>query len=318
MANEEHRRPVPKRDPAKAGPTYMEHFGSDVFWWEPDGRVVRISPGDGVYLMACVHPDGQGAVFWGGARGRPRLWWSDGAGEPEPLTSANVSARYPAFSLAGEHLAYCCSTEEHETIEHIERSNASARPPHSTRMQVVVRRTTDGTEWPLTDGTTLDERPALSPDGTQVVFVSNRNGRHGLWQVATSGGEPRPLLPGRKAYRPWWSPDGARIYFFLLGRDRHRIHSIDVEHGGVPVPLASDDLGNTHGPYVDPGGEYVLAHSTREAETRPSAWWGLYEFPLDGGTPRRLEPPGHVRGAHVTRARNGVTTFDVSRRVASG
>jgi dipeptidyl aminopeptidase/acylaminoacyl peptidase len=182
---------------------------------------------------------------------------------------------------------------------------------------VVVRRTTDAAEWPLTDGTALDERPALSPDGTQVVFVSNRSGRHGLWQVATAGGEPTPLLPGHKAYRPWWSPDGTRIYFFLLGRDRHRIHSIGME-GGDPVPLASDDRGNTHGPYVDPGGGCVLAHSTRDADERPTAWWGLYEFPLDGGTARRLEPPGHVRGAHVTRARNGVTTFDVSRRVVAG
>src|SRR3954464_9574814 len=40
----------------------ISNFTSDVYWWEPDGRVVRLSPGDGIYSMACVHPDGDHAV----------------------------------------------------------------------------------------------------------------------------------------------------------------------------------------------------------------------------------------------------------------
>ena len=296
---------------------YLRHFRSDVFWWEPDGRVVRLSPGDGVYLMACVHPAGDGAVFWGGAQGRPRLWWSDGGPTLEALTPGSVSARYPAFDLSGRHLVYSLSTDVADTVEQIARDGTSTRAPFTARAQIVVRRLSDGAEWPLTSGEVRDERPALSPDGTEVVFVSNRGGVTRLWTVATAGGEAQPLRTGPRPYRPWWSVDGRRIYFFTLGPDRDQIHSVPAT-GGVQVPFGADDRGDTHGPYADVRGRHLLAHSTRDAGQRPHAGkWALYEFPLDGGTPVRLSPPGHARGAHVTRSRNGIMTFDVARRASS-
>src|SRR3954454_21678862 len=45
----------------------IQNFSSDVYWCEPYGRVVRLSSGDGIYAMACMHPDGGPAVFWGGS-----------------------------------------------------------------------------------------------------------------------------------------------------------------------------------------------------------------------------------------------------------
>ena len=48
------------------------------------------------------------------------------------------------------------------------------------------------------------------------------------------------------------------------------------------------------------------------ADDSGSPVWRLYELPLDGTPPRRLAPPNHPRGAHGTRARNGVMTFDVA------
>src|SRR5215510_606423 len=76
-------------------PPHLTSFRSDIFWWEPDGRVVRVSPGDGIYFMACIHPDGDHVVFWGGSTGRPRLWIADGAGSVDPLTDRSRSVRFP-------------------------------------------------------------------------------------------------------------------------------------------------------------------------------------------------------------------------------
>jgi TolB protein len=290
---------------------HLSGFRSDVYWWEPDGRVARISPGDGIYFMACVHPDGHHAVFWGGSEGRPRLWIADGSSVLEALTDSRRSARFPAYSADGRTLAYSASAHPSETVRRLRRSSTAAAPVAGARMSIVLR-DVDGHERDVTDGRHQDQRPALSPDGRHVAFISDRLGRNGLWITRTDGlTPPRPLLVDRPVYRPWWSVDGRQIFFITLGR-RHRVHCVPA-HGGRPTPLPNDDRGYSHGPYADPDGRHLIVHSTREARAAPNVW-ALFELPLDGRPPRRLTPPGHDRGAHGTRARNGVVTFDVSQK----
>jgi Tol biopolymer transport system component len=292
-------------------PPLLNGFRSDVYWWEPDGRVVRVSPGDGIYLMACIHPDGGHVVLWGGTRGRPRLWVADGAGGFDALTDGTRSARFPAYSVNGRLLAYTGSLHPSETMERFRRdSSSTGRPDPAAGLSIVVRRTEDGREHDVTDGSYRDERPALSPDGKLVAFISNRLRDNGLWVASTDGlTPPRPLVVDRGVYRPWWSVDGKRIFFFTFAH-RHQIHYVPAA-GGAPVPLANDDRGLTRGPYADPRGRHLIVHSTREARPDGNVW-SLFELPLDGRQPRRLTPPGVSRASHGTRARNGVVTFDVS------
>lgn len=283
-------------------------FSADVYWREPAGRVVMLSPGNGVYMMSSVHPEGDHAVFWGGASGRPRLWAADGSGGLEALTDGRYSARYPAYNAAGTTLVYCKSSHPSETIGSL-RIRRTVMPLAGVAMTIVVRSADGSWERDVTDGRHQDQRPALSPDGTQVAFISDRGGREELWTVSSSADQPVPLLPGVSAYRPWWSVDGQEIYFFTLGPGRHRLYAVPAT-GGRPRPLANDDRGDTHGPYADLDGSTLIAHSTRGARSGgPGRGWALYEFPLDGSAARPLGP-----GAHGSRARNGVMTFDARRR----
>jgi dipeptidyl aminopeptidase/acylaminoacyl peptidase len=56
--------------------------------------------------------------------------------------------------------------------------------------------------------------PAWSPDGKQIVFVSDLAGRTNLWKVNASGGWPIQLTQSDdRQYSPVWSPDGKWIVY---------------------------------------------------------------------------------------------------------
>ncbi len=55
-----------------------------------------------------------------------------------------------------------------------------------------------------------DHQPDISPDGSQIVFRSERDGG-GVYSVSALGGTPRLLIQG--GYVPRFSPDGSRIAY---------------------------------------------------------------------------------------------------------
>ena len=64
----------------------------------------------------------------------------------------------------------------------------------------------------LTSAAGIDARPRFSPDGSSLLFLSDRSGRSQPWVLPLSGGEPRLLadIPGDVAAAEW-SPDGRTV-----------------------------------------------------------------------------------------------------------
>ncbi|HEX3128125.1 MAG TPA: protein kinase, partial [Thermoanaerobaculia bacterium] len=61
-----------------------------------------------------------------------------------------------------------------------------------------------------------DRIPRWSPDGSSILFYSNRNGNYEAWQIRADGsGLARLTQLGRAVYNPVWSPDGRRLAFNL-------------------------------------------------------------------------------------------------------
>ena len=81
---------------------------------------------------------------------------------------------------------------------------------------------------------------ALSPDGKQVVFNSNKSGRINLWLASLSGGEPKQLtFDNELTGFPCWSPDGKWIAF-KIKRGEDDYLAIMPSSGGSPQVLISD------------------------------------------------------------------------------
>jgi dipeptidyl aminopeptidase/acylaminoacyl peptidase/CubicO group peptidase (beta-lactamase class C family) len=91
----------------------------------------------------------------------------------------------------------------------------------------------------------VPSQPALSPDGSRVVYVlrtlDDENDRNvdQLWTVPTSGGTPRRLTSGQSDTAPAWSPDGSRLAFLRDGQ----VHVLAAD-GGEPEPVTELPLGS--------------------------------------------------------------------------
>ena len=59
-----------------------------------------------------------------------------------------------------------------------------------------------------------DSNPRWSPNGSTILFESNRSGSQQLWTIAAGGGEPRQLTDiATGAANGIWSPDGLHVAF---------------------------------------------------------------------------------------------------------
>jgi serine/threonine protein kinase len=111
----------------------------------------------------------------------------------------------------------------------------------------------DGAERRLLVGDAYRNRvPQWSPDGEEILFLSDRSGQYGIWVIRKDGSGLRPLTtPQTPAMqRAAWSPDGSRV---LAGRSTGPSLLLDAL---APAPSVS--------PAVAPGlqdGGYLLFYS---------------------------------------------------------
>jgi len=152
----------------------------------------------------------------------------------------------------------------------------------------IYRITASGSITHLTEGGANDRDPAVSPDGTQIVFTSDRAGTDGLWIMTTAGqgihGFPDDTDAGDSEAA--WSPDGQRIVFVRAkqlftadadGSDRDYITngylptwSPDGRHIAFVDDRAVDGGDDVY--TIEPDGSGVLRH-TFESHDESYPFW---------------------------------------------
>jgi Tol biopolymer transport system component len=73
-------------------------------------------------------------------------------------------------------------------------------------------------------------QPIVSPDGSRILFVSNRGGAQDLFLIAADGtGETQLTHTPEEESAPGWTADGKRVLFSVFANDASRLYSIDPD-----------------------------------------------------------------------------------------
>lgn len=117
--------------------------------------------------------------------------------------------------------------------------------------------------------------PIWSPDGSEILFISNRGhiyGTGGFWRMKAVPGSPMREVHYEETTwraRPDFSPDGTRIvYASYVGRNWHQLW-ITPSQGGDPLPISYGDFDNTN-PRWSKDGKQIAFISNRRGNT--SLW----------------------------------------------
>src|SRR5262249_10198461 len=143
----------------------------------------------------------------------------------------------------------------------------------------------------LTDGSAIDTSPSYSPDGSRIVFNSDRGGSQQLYVMDSGGGGIKRISFGSGKYgTPVWSPRRDMIAFTKIEGGSFYIGVMRPDGSGERL-LTQDFL--VEAPTWAPNGRVLMYY--RQTPTDSSGNGGhahLFSIDLTGYNQREVNTPG--------------------------
>jgi TolB protein len=243
----------------------------------------QITAGPGYDYQPDCSSDGRWVVYSSYYKDAVELWVLNlETKQARQLTSGGAVNVEPRFSPDGRRIAFVSTSyNRHFHIFVGEFSNGELRDVQ--RLTGETRSTLPRYYYSEFDH---EISPVWSPDGSELVFVSNRGhiyGTGGFWRMkAEPGAEAHEVHYEETTWkaRPDFSPDGTRlVYVSYLGQQWHQLWVIPSQ-GGDAFPLSYGDFDNID-PRWSPDGSKIAFISNRGGNT--SLW--LQNIPGGAQTP---------------------------------
>ena len=233
----------------------------------------QLTDGPGYDYQPDWSPDGRYIVYTSYWNDALELWLLDTRdGSTRALVANGAVNLDPRWSPDGTRIAYASTAFQGRWhVYLLPLQPDSVRPSAGTPVRLT------------SDTSTSSERyyygaydqylsPTWSPDGTELILVSNRDrvyGSGGLWRMEARPGAPMHGIRDEETNwkaRPDWSRDGRRVvYSSYLGGQRNHLW-LTPAAGGDPFELTYCECDHT-GPRWSPEGRRVAFISNREGTT---------------------------------------------------
>jgi len=183
-----------------------------------------------------------------------RLTWFDRQGKPVGTIGEPGVYRTLTISPDGKRVA-------------VERTD-----PQTQNKDIWLVDAASGASTRFTSDPGWEAFPTWSPDGSRIVFTSNRGGVFDLYQKPANGASNETLFyQSSEGKGPnSWSPDGKFLIYYSIGQPTHlRLLPADGAPDRKPVPLVDPQFASVTGRF-SPDGRWIVYNSNESGKSEIS------------------------------------------------